>query len=298
MKKIIIFLIFFLPVSGISQEWSPVGAEWYYDVSYAFSGDIDFHRVFCDSIVDISGTACKRINIDFWSCNAFYHGKIYTYEQDDALMIYEPMLDTFQTLYDFSAVPGDSWEFLTVDESNIVDTIVISVDSVDMVLINEIPLKRQFVTYTYNYFDFPYENNGMVIQKLGDLTFLANIESKLYSFCDVQFIHSLRCYQDAEIGLYSTGLRDSCTYQFVWDSTIDLKQNGSVRLFPNPFTDELQIEAVDSYIFYNIFDINGQKIRSGHENVLNLETLNPGLYIIQVFFDSKVYTSRIVKTSP
>lgn len=146
MKKILIFLFFFLPGSGISQEWSPLGAEWYYDVSYAFSGDIDYHRVFCDSIVDISGKACKRINIDFWSCNALYHEKIYMYEHNEAVMIFEPVLDTFQILYDFSAVQGDHWELLTVDEYNDVDTVVIRVDSVETVLINEMPLKRLFVT--------------------------------------------------------------------------------------------------------------------------------------------------------
>jgi len=298
MKKILIFLFFFLPGSGISQEWSPLGAEWYYDVSYAFSGDIDYHRVFCDSIVDISGKACKRINIDFLSCNALYNEKIYTYEQSEAVMIYEPVLDTFQILYNFSAVQGDHWELLTVDEYNDVDTVVISVDSVDTVLINEMPLKRLFVTYTYNYFGFPYDNHGIVIQKLGDLVFLANIDNKFYGACDVQFIHSLRCYQDDEIGLYSTGHRDSCTYEFVRDSTVDLKQNESVRLFPNPFTDKLQIEADAEPIFYYIYDINGQKIRSGNEHALNLENLKPGIYIIQVFLDSKVYTSRIVKSSP
>ncbi|HAY71953.1 MAG TPA: hypothetical protein DCX89_08685, partial [Saprospirales bacterium] len=273
MKKILIFLIFFLPGSGFSQEWSPVGAEWYYDVSYAFSGDIDYHRVFCDSIVEISGTACKRINIDFLSCNAFYHEKIYTFEQNDAVMIYEPELDTFQTLYNFSAGAGDGWELLIVDENNITDTVLISVDSVDLVMINEMPLKRLFVTYTYNYFDFQYENTGMVIQKLGDLTFLANIDNKFYGGCDVQFIHSLRCYQDTEIGFYSTGHRDSCTYEFDWISTDNLMKDESVRLFPNPFTDELKIDADTSPIFYNIFDINGQMIRSGTENVLNLENL-------------------------
>lgn len=75
-------------------------------------------------------------------------------------------------------------------------------------------------------------------------------------------------------------------------------ENGSVRVFPNPFSDELQIEADAEPIFYYIYDINGQKIRSGNEHALNLENLNPGIYIIQVFLDSKVYTSRIVKSSP
>lgn len=51
MKIFFLLSLIFLFTPGTSQEWAPVGAKWHYDILYAFSGDVDYHEVYCDSIV-------------------------------------------------------------------------------------------------------------------------------------------------------------------------------------------------------------------------------------------------------
>ena len=85
--KFIVILIFISSLT-FGQKWSPIGAEWYYDITYAFSGDIDFHKVYCDSIVKFKGKDCNKINIDFGACNTHFSNKLYTYDLNDTVYFY------------------------------------------------------------------------------------------------------------------------------------------------------------------------------------------------------------------
>ena len=63
MRTFIFFItLFIFSLKALSQEWAPVGAEWYYDKTYAFSGNINYEYVYCDSIVSFHDIDCKRIN--------------------------------------------------------------------------------------------------------------------------------------------------------------------------------------------------------------------------------------------
>ena len=65
MRKILILVIICSFQNLYSLEWSPVGAEWYYDITYFASGNVDYLKVFCDSIVEYKGKECKKISKPF-----------------------------------------------------------------------------------------------------------------------------------------------------------------------------------------------------------------------------------------
>lgn len=282
MKKVCIALLYLIPILGFGQEWAPIGAKWYYDKTYASFPGVDSYIVYCDTVVLINDIECKRINIDLCACNNHFCDKLYTFERNDSVFFYNSDIDSFQILYDFSAKSGDSWEIYTIDYDKNIDTVILQIDSTSTVIINDTELVKQYVTYKYNYDShLKTEVQSEVIQKLGDLEFIINILDKGYWVCDMDFLNSLRCYTDQEFGLYSTGVRESCDYVYIW-TTIDPKQeNNAFRIFPNPTKDYLLIESVSTtYLSYTLWDINGVKILNGNEPRLDLSSLKTGIYFL------------------
>jgi len=304
MKAVHLISLIFLTYISYAQEWSPLGAEWYYDVTHNFSGNIDYLKVYCDSSVNIKGIDCKRINIDYCACNNHFCQKLYTYDRNDTVFFYNPDIDTFQILYNFTALQGDSWIIITKDYDESYDTIVVQVDSVKSTVINGKILKKLYVTYNYLNFHDPLpdtlKEGSKIIETLGDLEFLINIFDRFYAMCDGAYIHLLRCYEDTILGFYSTGLRDSCTYEYVWTS-IDNKQfSEPLKIYPNPTTGIITITSnkVDN-IHYEIYDARGLLFEKGIETEIDLSDFKPGIYHLRITLDNKYYrTIKIIKHLP
>jgi len=301
MKTIILIpliLNYFL-VSG--QEWAPIGAEWYYDVTYAFSGNIDYKRIYCDSSVNINGIGCRRINIDFRGCNNHFSQKLYTYESNDTIFFYNTDINAFQILYNFSASQGDNWQIIIKDDYQITDTVKINVDSTELIVINGQLLKKLYVTYNYRfYFETSVEThhkNSIVIEKIGDMDFIINILDKYSGACDEDYIKSLRCYYDPGFGLYSTGLRDSCNYEYDYTSVYSNLKTEVLKVYPNPILDVLTIDIDNGQlIYYELINQIGIIIKKGFERQIDLSSLQNGIYFLKVKSDGyDCQTIKLVK---
>ncbi len=301
MKYLLCASIILISVGAYGQEWAPIGAEWYYDVTHAFSGNIDYQRVYCDSSISIKGIFCKRINIDHYGCNNHFSQKLYTYESDDTVFFYNTDIDTFQVLYNFNALKGECWEILIRDHEQKTDTVFIKVDSTGISEINGEYLKKLYVTYEYH---FTYLSNetevfqisSVIIEKLGDLEFLINIMDKYSRTCDVDYIGSLRCYFDSEFGLYSTGVRDSCTYEYVWISFDSNRLTDSYTIYPNPVKDILMISDSGTKVYYELYNSIGYQIKSGCDTKIDFTSMQDGNYILRITSDgSRTKTIKIIK---
>lgn len=144
----------------------------------------------------------------------------YMYSENDTVYFYDPNFNDFQVLYDFSANQFDSWTILVKDDPlRNVDTLTIIVDSTDVVSINGFDLKQLYVTYRFIY-DF--QNTGdidtihyqsSIIERIGDLQYMFNYAPAWSFTCDGNYTNGLRCYEDPVIGLYETGLAESCDYR-------------------------------------------------------------------------------------
>ena len=300
MKILVIIQLILVPVLGFTQEWSPIGAEWYYDITYAWSGDINYHRIYCDSIHEINGTDCKRVVIDYRACNNYYNENLYTYENEDTIFFYNFDIDSFQILYDFNAQPGDEWVMYIKNEFTF-QKIIAHVDSISTIDINSYNLPVLYMTYTYyhdvgNGLELLYNYNSTIIKNLGDLYFLINIIHPGNIVCDKDKIFNLRCYQDPEIGFYSTGHRDSCDYTYKW-TNIEEYPISSLRIYPNPVADYLYLKNDSGSNFrYYLYDTNGQLMLRGVNTRIDLRFLHSGLYFIKIITDQNYYeTFKILK---
>lgn len=305
MRTRLLLALISITFSANGQEWSPLGAEWYYDKTYAFSGDIDYHRVYCDSSINVLGIDCKRINIDYCACNNHFCEKLYTFERNDTIYFYNQDIDTFQILYNFNASQGDSWQILTQYEGYISDTVVVQVDSIGSIEINDKLLKQLFVTYNYLHFKSQnstkqYQENSIIIESLGDLEFIINILDRIIVMCDVDFIHSLRCYEDTVLGFYSTGLRDSCTYEYNWTLTEDEQSNNNFRVYPNPTTGKISISnIVGDNVYYELYNLNGLLLRKGNEAEIDISNCKDGIYFLKIVVHNRsTMVIKIIKHLP
>lgn len=78
----------------------------------------------------------------------------------------------------------------------------------------------------------------------------------------------------------------------------DLPVAPEIRIFPNPASHNVIIEAQDQISGYEVFDINGRKIMSGnpHENAVSIDIkdLEAGVYVIKAVINNKIVHQKFI----
>jgi len=111
----------------------------------------------------------------------------------------------------------------------------------------------------------------------------------------------LKCFNHNEtnvyIDSYTSGL--SCELCFCVLDTPSFEISDRIIVYPNPFTNKLDIELETNSIFdVNIFDSTGaivKQLRNLSSNTLDLKNLVNGIYLIQVIDDDRIYYKKIIK---
>ncbi len=217
-------------------------------------------------------------------------------------MISDSAFEEFQILYAFGAIPNDSWIIKTIDEEQELDTLRIVVDSVSMKQINGQELKALHVTYNKldEYSSMAYTST--ILEKIGDIHYMFNWTHYSSNVaCDGNYTSGLRCYQDPEFGLYSTGIVDSCDYIYEWVGIHQGDLQNQVRIFPNPAQNFVEL-SVDRFSEYRaeLYDLNGRLLLSTKtfksNTRIDLSKIGNGLYIIVILEnDSKVGYLKMIK---
>ncbi len=293
--------VILISCASFAQNWAPVGAEWYYEMSWAWGNDIGYRILYCDSVVNIKGKNCQKINIGYCTCNTHFCPVLYSYESNDTVYFYNPDFDTFEVLYNFNAQAGDQWLIRTKDWEGIIDTVTIRVDSVGSIQINGTLLKKLFVTYYYRY-KWPdqnwinsYSKSSKIIEQIGDLFYPINIDEKVLAICDLDFLYSLRCYEDSVLGLYSTGFRDSCTY--VGLPADPSKPYDNISAYPNPAHDIIRVNAgAEDQVYYQLLSAKGIRLQEGKGLEINLSAFSNGLYFLRLIINNEfVKTMKVIR---
>lgn len=281
-------------------EWFPVGAEWHYCEGEALS-PVEYEgflkvMVTGDSV--IQQNLCQVVECDWLCWNPA--GKQYVYQSGDSVFLFDPFFDSFKLIYNFNALPGDSIIIPIGDEvPGVIDTVVVKIDSLDTVQINGFDLRKQFVRYHVKD-SFPggsqrFSYTSEIIEIIGDMSFIFNIPEEASRICDANFSCGLRCYEDAYLGHYETGIAPECTYTYVG---IDDPTVHTLRLYPNPTDNIVKLVAEsEKIIAVALFDLHGRKVLSfmDPENI-SLADLDDGLYVIRATGMNNIhYTGRIVK---
>jgi hypothetical protein len=296
MKKIL-FIISFLLLTIIAdcQNWAPIGAKWTYTQTFAssFAKDTIVIKSIGDTI--IQGKNCKILKKSDVVCDDRPF-KEYMYSDSGKVFFYDDLKNRFQMLYNFNAQVGDTYTvFPAISPFDSIgnDSIVINVDSISTTIINSITLKKLFV-HRSNLGEWPCLG-GIIIENIGDLFYMFPWISGL---CDINFAGPLRCYEDSIIGFHDFGTAPSCDYVDI--GIIENKKINNVSILPNPATDRIVIDCLDSReLNISIYNLIGHLVLLSNidnkKNEIDISNLATGMYIIKVTGVNWTVQRKIIK---
>lgn len=303
----ILLLIFnmILINSVYAQDFAPIGAEWHYTERHAFSGDETFLKISSVKDTVVNGKECRLIQKQ---SNPMCSGRPdieFMYQEDSKVFFWDNTFDKFQILYDLTKVVNEFWIIEVLDErytnnwDSIIydlDTIKITVNSISSIEINGKLLKQLNVTYDVITEVNPYSYNSKIIEKIGDINYLFNYYPYSSWACDGNYAAGLRCYEDSELGLYSTGIADSCDYIFRWTSIQENTSNSDLIVFPNPTTGQLTISSESKKEYsVELTDLMGRILKSGKlymNTQFDISVFREGVYILVIKYKDKTIVKR------
>ncbi|PIQ30363.1 MAG: hypothetical protein COW63_10000 [Bacteroidetes bacterium CG18_big_fil_WC_8_21_14_2_50_41_14] len=303
MKSSILSAIFMLATCGLwAQDFAPIGAEWHYTEGFFMSGDKNFLKITSEKDTLYQGKACRKLlkTRIIW-CNMRTETE-FVYSENNAVFFWQSDLTGFQKLIDFNAEAGDSWAIQMNDMviATDIDSVLIEVDSTSYIDINNQLLKVLYVTYRGYYDDeIEVQYSSQIVEKIGDMYYLFNFFPELGLACDGNYSEGLRCYEDEELGLYSTGIADSCTYIYHWTDIEEESKETIFIVYPNPTTDVVEINTNSQQnLVLEISDLTGRLIskydfRSNME--LDLSGLPDGIYLVKAIDGHRMEIKKIIK---
>ncbi len=284
-------IMIFSVIAMYGQGFAPVGAEWHYDIRFAFASDITYSQFSSEKDTFILGENCRKIT-KYNASDNYYRPKVeYLFSRNDTVFFLDTAFNEFQILYVFNAVPTESWSIRVKDENQNIKTITVTVDSVGTSLINDENLKTLYVTYQHLFNGNIESYNSTIIEKIGDVQQMFNWIPWSNTVQCSSYSNGLRCYQDDNVGLYSTGIAESCDYTST--GIEDMVSFSNIQLLPNPAYDMVEIKVPDNQE-YNIrlLDLNGKLIQSwrafSSKIKLNISDLKEGVYLISLHNDKQI----------
>lgn len=301
MTKIIsTYLFFYLLFSNISfaQYFGIAGSTWHFskvNVATFMPGSLYEIPLLITSSGDstIHGKVCNRLvnSSPLWCSNE--QGTKFTYYSNDSVFYYEPAYDSFELLYDLNASQGESW-YIRIPDYNDEDTISVHVNFTDTVTINGLQLKRLHVSYDTHFDNMaPFSYDSEIIERIGDTHYLFNLFPEWSYTCDEAIVTGLRCYEDPNLPLYTTGIASSCTFQSYIG--LDEKAFNQLIVFPNPAANTVYLTMENAaQVTYEIFDLLGNLVASGQTNSeIDICSLVSGSYVLMVQDKGMLRTGKI-----
>lgn len=258
-----------LPV--ISQIWCPPGATWTYTYSNSWTTE-GYARFMYTGDTVIDGFTSQRIDsyleydyYPFDTTYAFQDGPYYTSVNGDLVSIWDGV--AFDTLYDFSAVPGDHWLATMPDGgeswvySVVADTGTLVIDG----------LSLRFLAL---------QNGDTIAERLGQfndyfLPWVGMVQDDAGG--------PLRCYSDVDINHTRWWWDFGCAS---WLGQDEPHTSTTISLSPNPGEDHLTINGFSDPSVVRILDATGrlcvQQRSVANSSTIQTVGLPSGAYTVQV----------------
>jgi len=278
------FCLITLFSSAQSPEWFELGATW----TYNWNGVVDPDQIdhtYDYSVTEITehlGQTCSKIEADQGEFGCLVHqAPYYVFESNDTVFFATEEMDSFSIGYILSE--GAEWQY-EVDIFGYSSVFNVSVTDVYATDIDGIDLPTYTIEYDSESGGFVdlYPSERTVVKYLGDLNMFV-IPFGKNGACDFEINEVLRCYSSATLS-YQNPDFSSCTL-----GINDLEQNSSLKVYPNPAKDQINIKLNDNRVSPNpiiqIRDASGRLVLSGSLSYqsVDVSSLKPGLYLVQVF---------------
>lgn len=212
--------------------------------------------------------------------------------------------NTWQILYNYSALAGQSWTTTVNTPYNVGATLTytIVVDSVAIVNINNVPLKRLYVKYKKP--GTAFEQVTHITERIGCQKFMFNYISPNAGSDPDRAIGCI-CYKDS-VFTQTQFTSWPCDY----NNPLAINENNNfgntIKVYPNPVNNYLIIDDEDNGVLNGsdliISDLTGrvileQKI-TGQLQKYNLPEIEPGVYLIFVRKNNELlYTRKFIKSN-
>ena len=139
---------------------------------------------------------------------------------------------------------------------------------------------------------------------LADLTIAPNFQNTgtWYEFfsgneLNVTDVNASLLLKAGEYRLYSD--KKLPVFKDLATSVSEKTRHSAIRVYPNPATDQIQIESEEIIRFAELFAIDGKNIKKTNANTnsinIRLDELKPGMYFLRVQTDSQLFTEKVVK---
>lgn len=295
--RYLVLALLAMPQLALAQTWCPPGAEWYYGYAEVSTGQVGYLHVEYVGDTIANGDTYQILHrfLDAYDhqSQTYYNGyenPIYTTVTGGLIQMTYNFVDV-GTIYDFDALPGDSWGpyiwGAPGQQILVIDTGTTQIDGHS--------LKYSLVEYESSIFGPSPFNQDTLIERLG---FLQLTMQTLDAFIWDIGTYQLRCYSDQDIS-YQKPNSLPCDFILGLD---DLNGQVDISVFPNPVSDVLRVEGLNPNSSYQLelFDQTGRSVLRESVRgsaILQIGQLESGIYLyrIQAVSGGQVYSGRIVK---
>jgi hypothetical protein len=300
MKKILFFSLLALTcINLFAQDWAPVGAKWFYDQQFTFSGDINYILYTSEKDTIVKGQSCRKITKRH-DLDCYDRPQIeLMFSKSDSVFFYEHTMDSFQLLYCFNAQKNDTWLFMFQEDiSGRIDTVHVVVDSIFNTIANAQSLRSLYVTYTIGYENFQYQYSSVIVEKIGDLAYMFNFFPISAFVCDADWSEGIRCYEDPVFGNYHFPEMDPCEYTYI-ENGINTAEHDNLCIYPNPVVNMLRLDVANSSGKQTIQILNGiGQVQYIDNNFIgepiNIQQLSDGMYFLNFSDKDNIVVKKFV----
>lgn len=302
-KHIIIILAAILISNTAFAQWFSDNSIWYFNkqeqLAYQAHGYTKY-IVEKDTIINLINAKMILITGETYNGNEIITNPIYVYEDNNKVYYWNNT--TFKLMYDFNLNIGDTLNTEITNNCDSVSPMII--DSIKIVNIGGVDLRKQYISFTGYDSGSPFINSYEILEFIG---------------YEQNFIFAPSCFESE--GFVYTGLRcfsnESFEYKSYWwteyhdelscDELINssyLKDNytyDNIVTYPNPAKNILFISSENQKII-NVFIINylGEVVYMSKEynNLaqININNLHSGIYNIKVILNSnKIINKKFIK---
>ncbi|MBK9762842.1 MAG: T9SS type A sorting domain-containing protein [Flavobacteriales bacterium] len=267
-------------VAGQGQYWCPPGAQWNNDywtpsgeVGYlvtTYNGEVLFNDSLCQELSTVGHAYSYQSNtVSVWDAVISY-----TYSSTDVVYLWNGT--NFDTLYNFSAQPGDRWRsggdgFEPGIEFMVLDTGHMNLDG-ELLRSLSVEIGQEDLFFV----------SDTLLERVGTVqTFWNILQSQLF-YIDGGY-GRLRCYNDDDINI--TRVEGACEIAL---GVNDIEQDPTIHVWPNPGTDHCVVSGLSGSgpTRITLNDAFGRVLQTSNSTGTNVELntseLRAGVYFVVV----------------
>lgn len=315
MKKKLRFPIFLLlaiitslPQQSNAQYFAPVGAKWTYTYSLNGFGNpppytIESLTIEVTKDTNINNITCRELEIIIPSpLNTLQK---YIRSINDSVLIYSPVNNKFNLLYDFTANIGDTLMIYydDFDLGSLIDSALVEVDSVGFKNVKGISYRAYHQKCLVNVSNCPERSTGWIIDSLGMIEY-GDRFSYLFPAMNIagSVIGSLRCYTDNNT-FYNYD-NTNCDSSYVITSVNDIS-NTKINIYPTLIGSNNRTITIESANDFpkqiKLVTLTGISIPTNstqQQNKIELtinKNIPSGIYLLKFQLNNIPFTKRIIK---